>query len=148
MKKIIVLLVVSIITFSSCDKDDVSKNIESIEYTVDYQQYLHASKSDNFGDPFEIDNVLKLESILSIDVKYGGGCQEHSFEIIWDGTMINSNPPTVKFILVHNANNDMCEAYLSEKLKIDLNELMAANYVSELNVTIINGYNKEIYDEE
>jgi len=145
MKTIIAILLFSIIIFQACEKENVSETSENIKLIVDAGQYLAAYKPESFGDPFEVDNVSKEDSILYIDIKYGGGCKEHSFEIIWGGDFIKTNPPTIKIILVHNANNDLCEAYLSDKLKIDLKELMGGEYTSLWNVYVINAYNGNEY---
>ena len=108
MKIIIPLLIIFVITLPSCEKEEGVKISENVKYTVDSQRYLDASKS-NFGDPFEIDNVLKEENMLYINVNYGGGCKEHSFEVIWASDFIKTNPPSIGIVLVHDANNDMCE---------------------------------------
>ncbi len=145
MKTIISILLAFTIIFLGCEKDNIGITSENIKLIVDAKEYLSASGSESVGDSFEIDNVLKDGSQLYIDVKYGGGCKEHSFEIIWGGDFIKTNPPSIQVIIVHDANNDMCEAYLSNKLKIDLKDLMGMDYVSLLNVIVINGYDKEIY---
>ena len=53
-----------------------------------------------------------------------GGCNEHAFEIIWDGIVFTDDPCHMNLILIHNSNNDDCEALITETITINLNELM------------------------
>ena len=145
MRTIITILLLSIIIFPACEKENIAKTSENIKLTVDASHYLAAIESESSGDPFEIDNVLKEENMLYVDVKYGGGCKEHRFEVIWGGDFIKTYPPSIHVILVHDGNDDMCEAYLSDKLKIDMKDLMGIDYVSILNVIVLNGYNQNEY---
>jgi hypothetical protein len=78
-----------------------------------------------FGDPYEIrvtnpstgapvDPFIK-EGRLSIVVSYSGGCKEHEFEL---NDCVVSNAATIW--LKHDANGDLCEAYITEELQIKL----------------------------
>ena len=58
--------------------------------------------------------------ILELDVEYGGGCAEHTFELLWDGRLKKSHPPIASLKLSHNANGDTCEAIESETLRFEL----------------------------
>lgn len=145
MRTIITILLLSIIILSACEKENISETAKNIKLTIDASHYFAAIETESYGDPFEIDNVLKEENMLYIDTKYGGGCKEHSFELIWGGDFIKTNPPSIGIVLVHGANNDMCQAYLSDKLKIDLKELMGIEYTSLWGVYVINAYNGNEY---
>ncbi|MBD3290947.1 hypothetical protein GF337_19225 [candidate division KSB1 bacterium] len=63
---------------------------------------------------------------LTLTVSYSGGCKEHEFALFgWSG-FAKSNPPQAEVFLSHNANGDMCEAYLTEEIKFDLLPLQHA----------------------
>lgn len=75
-------------------------------------------------DGFAISNVEIVGNCISITVNYSGGCEDHEFSlgVVWPECGTPPVPPPVLF-LCHNANNDMCEAYLTETLTFDLSLL-------------------------
>lgn len=61
---------------------------------------------------------------LSVVVGFGGGCEEHIFEICWpDLSFMESDPVQVNLEIWHGGTPDMCEAYFSEVLEFDLTPL-------------------------
>ncbi len=76
-------------------------------------------------DPFTINKATLKGDLLKIKVSYSGGCKEHDFVLISSGFM-ESYPVQVNLILSHNANNDSCEAWLTEELSFDLSPLKQA----------------------
>ena len=58
---------------------------------------------------------------LIVDLSYGGGCFVHTFELQWDGALLESDPPRYLFNLVDTSPEDKCEAYLSTQLRFDIN---------------------------
>ena len=60
---------------------------------------------------------------LEIEVSYAGGCEDHVFDLSWSGTYLKSHPAQVVLDLRHNAHGDMCEAYITETVVIDVSEL-------------------------
>jgi len=60
---------------------------------------------------------------LNIRVSYGGGCKEHSFQLNWDGIIMESFPPQVRFDLSHDNHGDTCMALLSDTLVFDLSAI-------------------------
>lgn len=78
----------------------------------------------NGNDPYMIENVLVWENSLEIRVRYSGGCREHSFELLWDGTERESFPVQIPLFLVHDNNNDPCRAIVSETLEFDLSNYL------------------------
>lgn len=69
------------------------------------------------------DAGLKGDKLI-VDVKYGGGCSQHSVQLNWDGKILKSNPPQIILDLSHNAHGDPCKALLSERLQFDLSVIM------------------------
>ncbi|WP_417916182.1 hypothetical protein [Candidatus Electronema sp. JC] len=76
------------------------------------------------------DDFITIESAglkgdkLIIDVRYGGGCAPHTFQLDWDGMFLKSKPMQVVLRLSHNANDDPCKAILSERLQFDLSAII------------------------
>ncbi len=75
------------------------------------------------SDPVEIIEAKIEDNYLLLKVGYGGGCEEHSFELIGSLDIAKSMPPIRTIKLIHNANNDKCKAYLYKELKINISEL-------------------------
>ncbi len=61
---------------------------------------------------------------LILDVRYTGGCLDHTFQLNWDGAFLKSNPAQVVLELSHNANGDSCQALVSERLQFDLSVII------------------------
>jgi hypothetical protein len=76
------------------------------------------------GDSFEFNFIARNNDILEVEVTYSGGCETHTFEVIWDGIIYTDEPCHANLILVHNANSDTCEASITKTLYIDLKQLI------------------------
>lgn len=61
----------------------------------------------------------------------GGGCQQHTFQLNWDGTF----PAQAVLELSHNANGDTCKAIIRERLQFDLSVIIEnpGQYVLRVN---------------
>lgn len=76
---------------------------------------------DTSGESLSIDG-----DTLSVDLSFGGGCEDHLFEICWpDQSFMESEPVQVNLEIWHGGTPDMCEAYLSETVDFDLSPLKA-----------------------
>ena len=98
------------------------------------------------SDPFVLKSVkINRDSLtMSINVSYAGGCDKHQFSLIWPDGIILIYPPNFSVILNHDANGDMCEAWLSETLVIDLKDnslRLSDQEIRDMTVTVINGSN-------
>lgn len=85
------------------------------------------------GDPYDIggsggaeDPVIVVGDELRVEVGYGGGCEDHAFQICWDGSFMESEPVQARIDLLHDAKGDGCEAYVTDELSFDLNPLRLA----------------------
>lgn len=75
--------------------------------------------NESYNDPYFLD-----EGTLFINVGYSGGCEEHDFDLMWDGSFEDSD--NASLYLIHDANNDVCEAYANETLEFDLSAIKDA----------------------
>jgi len=67
---------------------------------------------------------VKLEgNVLTLNVEYSGGCQDHSFEFVGSAAIMKSLPPKRSVKLVHNANGDTCRELVTETIKFDISTL-------------------------
>lgn len=81
--------------------------------------------------------------VIELTNRYGGGCEEHIFDLYWDGLFMESNPVQVNLQLSHNSNNDVCRALITEKVFFDLSLLKtsySAGYQTSQGEIIIHIY--------
>lgn len=76
------------------------------------------------GDSFSIIESKRNGDDLQITLSYSGGCNEHTFEIIWDGIVYADNPCKMNLLLIHRGNFDGCEALTTDTINIDLKKFM------------------------
>jgi hypothetical protein len=74
-------------------------------------------------DDFELVELSVEGNYLKIDIRYGGGCQEHDFYLCWSGSLAITNPLQANLTLIHDSNGDMCEAYILGHLVFDITPL-------------------------
>ena len=60
------------------------------------------------------------DDTLTLTVSYGGGCETHDFTLVASGVFMESYPVQLGVSLTHDANGDMCEAYLTAEYEFDL----------------------------
>ncbi|MFC1810386.1 hypothetical protein ACFLZH_02705 [Patescibacteria group bacterium] len=78
-------------------------------------------KKDPFsiGNETEEDSVTIEEDIITVKVGYTG-CDKHEFTAYWPATFMESFPVQAGILLVHDANEDICEMYINDEVKISL----------------------------
>ncbi len=91
------------------------------------------------NDMFFVTNAFIWEDVLHVSVQYGGGCSKHDFQLVWDGTELESFPPQIPLFLIHNNNGDVCKAIVREELQFVLSEHITSN--AEL---ILSGWSKKL----
>ena len=72
------------------------------------------------SDPFELLSATIVGDSLQLLVEYGGGCETHDFGLCWNGLIAESAPPQISLDIIHDANNDSCDALISEPLEFDI----------------------------
>ena len=76
------------------------------------------------GANYAIKNVIRENDFIKIDLSYSGGCKQHLFEIIWDGIVFTDDPCHMNLLLIHDDNNDSCEALVNKTIIINLDDLI------------------------
>ena len=102
--------------------DDDSLLAVDAGVVVSAQQPPQAS-SDHYvisGRPFVRDNTLH------VTVEYGGGCARHQFRLFASHIFLESHPVQSPIAIYHNANGDMCRAWLTREISFDLTALRDA----------------------
>ena len=60
------------------------------------------------------------DGTLSATVSFSGGCARHRFTLVANRRFTASDPVQIDVSLAHEANDDRCEAYLTEMYEFDL----------------------------
>lgn len=71
-------------------------------------------------DHYVLNEVTVNGDTLALNVSYGGGCELHEFTLVISGSFVDAEPVELRVVLAHNANNDSCEAFLTEEYTFDL----------------------------
>jgi hypothetical protein len=81
---------------------------------------LHENQLDELKmDGFRMDTAYVDGDTIRLKVSYSGGCREHQFKL-WKLPPNALVPPPVELLLEHNANGDLCEAWLTKYLAFSL----------------------------
>ena len=76
---------------------------------------------DRFGaDAYALNSATITDDTLNISVSYSGGCEDHQFTLVASDIFLESFPVQLSASIVHNANDDACEAYPTENYRFDL----------------------------
>lgn len=118
---------------SSCKKNKGAANAESSNKeevkVMDNEKKTIPSVTVDSGYLYkETDSFTLLESnvngdILSLLVQYGGGCEQHEWEVFTTGAYAKSLPPQITLSIEHNANNDKCRALITDTLEFSLEKI-------------------------
>jgi len=84
-------------------------------------------------DPVEILDAKLEAPLLTLTVRYGGGCARHDFDLIVASGWRESYPVQVDVDLAHDGHSDVCDALPTETVRFDLTPLREdyeANYGS------------------
>jgi hypothetical protein len=75
------------------------------------------------ADPLTLDSLAIEGSELVVRVSYGGGCEQHSVDLVFWNGFLESNPVQAEAILAHDARNDPCDAFITTTRRFDLSRL-------------------------
>ena len=79
--------------------------------------------NDYLLDSYTIDTAFIYGDFLKINISYGGGCEDHIFNLVNEFLFCGTPPVHVPLYLTHNSNNDNCEAALVQELCFDISNL-------------------------
>ncbi|MFT6865902.1 MAG: hypothetical protein ACJA08_000728 [Cyclobacteriaceae bacterium] len=108
-----------ILALTSCLSTDLDSMDVQSDYDIIYLNSL-SQKEDFSNDPYKIIAITPRGNDWSVVVEYSGGCGEHLFYLWWDGVVKYSEPPQFDLYLIHNGNDDACEAIIRDTINFDL----------------------------
>lgn len=134
---ILLSILLTILTLSCNDDNDAINNFDSLgnktkvglKLNKNLFDTIEANRKNNIhsGDAFKMNHVKKEGELLKINLSYGGGCAQHNFEILWDGIIYTDDPCYMNLMVIHSGNGDLCEAYITETIEVNLKELIGDN---------------------
>ena len=71
-------------------------------------------------DPYQLDGLFIDGDILGVAVGFSGGCEYHDFQLWATEDLDDRDPPVQTLHLTHDANGDVCEAFLQETRHFNL----------------------------
>ena len=77
------------------------------------------------GDAYNFNSATIEGDTLTVSVSYGGGCETHEFTLLAEPEFIPvpDGLTMLGISIAHNANGDMCEAWLTESYDFDLTSI-------------------------
>lgn len=150
MKKMYLIIMTAgmMLASISCSKDeDVEKDptpiaIEKVNYTFlknsGLYQEAQKDRSESYSTPFEIDHVERTDHFMDITVSFPAGCETNRFEVIWDGTIMESYPPQTRIFVKRSASDCAgTDEKTTEVLSVNLEELIFKGNDEQLQDAII-----------
>ncbi|MHA1968623.1 MAG: hypothetical protein ACW964_12560 [Candidatus Hodarchaeales archaeon] len=115
-----IIVIVSVVTTIGYGAIMLNENLnrDSNQIILNQTAYSNAKQ-----DPYNIYNVILEADLLTIAVRYGGGCADHDFSLIGSTSFMESSPVQLNILLSHNANGDNCEALLMKELVYDISPI-------------------------
>lgn len=71
-------------------------------------------------DSYQLGQAAVVSDTLGATVSFGGGCRMHEFTLVLSNAFMMTDPVRLRATLAHNANDDPCEAWLTEDIVFDL----------------------------
>ncbi len=105
--------------------EEVEEMMDSLEEQLQFGEVetVMGFNMDSTGVPYDVLNISARGSKVNVTVQYGGGCEEHTFSLIHNGIMLESEPPQLHTVLVHDSPDDYCRAMPVENWSFDVSEL-------------------------
>jgi hypothetical protein len=122
------LIVLTFIYFG-CHSMDPFASSEVVDKVIIIEDPFSFNRDSIEIDDFKINEIYINADLLTLNVSYGGGCKEHTFQLYATRGIYKSNPPQADVFLSHNGHGDFCEAYISENIKFDLSPMHAPVYL-------------------
>lgn len=104
--------------------DDVTVVDSATDRKPDSGDVVIGGSAKKFGtDRYVLNAATITGDTLTINVSYSGGCTTHQFTLVASDSFLESFPVQLRITLAHNANNDLCRAWLTEDYHFDLTSI-------------------------
>lgn len=125
---------------TSCEKSD-SKPEAVLENNLlkSAEKYAELVEKRNDGD-FNIEDIKRNGNILTITVK--GGCNQDDFHVVWDGSIMFSNPGQINLVL-NNKSQEDCGSEKQFDINVDLSKVVEKYDAKDFIFNVANGSKKQ-----
>lgn len=120
MQRVLILLLFHFVLFSCYDTGLDSLDISS-ENEIEYLNNL-SDRNAFSNDPYKIIAITPRGNQWDVIVEYGGGCGDHLFYTWWDGQVYDSETSSLELFLIHNGNEDNCEALIRDTVSFSFRD--------------------------
>lgn len=137
MNKVFSLMLLAAVTISCTEQEPAADSQQTASVLLkpginDFVDLMEDSLRINpaiAGDFYNLEGIRYNNGKLIVSVGYSGGCKNHTFEVQGKVSPVLTNPPKADIVIVHDAHDDSCEAYLREDIEVDLTALLGADQV-------------------
>lgn len=125
---------------TSCEKSD--NNPETVlenNLLRSAEKYAELVEKRNDGD-FNIEDIKRNGNMLTIKVK--GGCNQDDFNVVWDGSIMFSNPGQINLVL-NNKSQEDCGLEKQFDINVDLSKVVGKYDAKDFIFNVANGSKKQ-----
>lgn len=125
---------------TSCEKSD--NNPETVlenNLLRSTEKYAELVEKRNDGD-FNIEDIKRNGNMLTIKVK--GGCNQDDFHVVWDGSIMFSNPGQINLVL-NNKSQEDCGLEKQFDINVDLSKVVGKYDAKDFIFNVANGSKKQ-----
>ncbi len=158
MKRYLIIALGCIFMSCGTTKDAATEETEIVKGTIssdseDDQQKTKSIKDMKIkaqigemkdGDAFNIEGVRISGNTMYVDVSYGGGCGDHSFEMNGSMAVMKSLPPQRVVKITHKNHKDYCKAIVTTTLEVDISELSDGKTKGSTIILLLDGWDERI----
>lgn len=120
MKLFLILLIVSFFLLIACTEQVVMPP----NNCPDYKELYYINSDSLKTDPVNVSDVKIEGDCLRLTLQYSGGCAEHEVDLVLMVPECATPPlPPPNFQISHDANGDMCEAWITKEYSFDISGL-------------------------
>ena len=125
---------------TSCEKsDNNSETVLENNLLRSAEKYAELVEKRNDGD-FNIEDIKRNGNMLTIKVK--GGCNQDDFHVVWDGSIMFSNPGQINLVL-NNKSQEDCGLEKQFDINVDLSKVVGKYDAKDFIFNVANGSKKQ-----
>jgi hypothetical protein len=121
MKTKLLILLSAIFLFAGCHKRKAEQT--TVQNDTKNKKLIMAELPATESSPVTVDSMRVQDQTLILNVSYSGGCEEHSFDLYFNGMYAKSLPVQANLQLYHQGNGDACRKLEMKELKFDISEM-------------------------
>lgn len=102
---------------------------------IDKIQIVESGEIDSSTDPYIVQSLKIQDSILEIEVCFGG-CAEHDWKLVTSRRYKKSLPPQLDIYLIHDQHDDPCKRQDCQTLYFDISDAKYPGKTEDYTITL------------